>query len=97
MDVEPKIKFECIMRPAAGNGDNRRCRDGIADQVNNDAAAPALGPKAMPMNVTNDPVLGLYFENSASVLLRKRIATIATMMVSGAATPAPATITPKPK
>jgi hypothetical protein len=69
----------------------------VKGDVNNDAAAPALGPNAMPMKVTNDPVLGLYFENSASVLLRKRIATIATMIVSGAATPAPTTITPKPK
>ena len=56
-----------------------------------------MGPKAMPMKVTNEPVLGRYFENSASVLVRNRITTMATNMVSGAPTPAPLTITPKPK
>jgi len=49
------------------------------------------------MKVTKEPVLGRYLENSASVLVRKRMTTMASRMVSGAPTPAPETMTPKPK
>src|SRR5271165_3114071 len=62
-----------------------------------DAAAPAHGPKDMPMKVTKDPALGRYLENCANVLVRNRITTMATRMVSGAPTPAPEAMSPNPK
>jgi hypothetical protein len=64
---------------------------------NTDVAAPIEGPKALPAKVTNDPVEGINRENCAMVFVRKRMTTIAVKMVKGAASPAPRTITVKPK
>src|ERR1700722_13122019 len=61
-----------------------------------ETAVPTEGPNALPVNVTKDPVDGVNRENSAIVLVRKRITAIAVRMVRGAASPAPCTITPKP-
>ena len=54
-------------------------------------------PKVLPTNEMKPPVDGWALENSASVLPRKAIATPATMIVSGAATPAVNTRNPNPK
>ena len=64
---------------------------------NTDIAAPIEGPKAFPVKVTNDPVDGVNRENCEMVFVRKRMTTIAVKMVKGAASPAPRTITVKPK
>src|SRR5487761_1185291 len=65
--------------------------------MNTETAAPTEGPNALPVKVTNEPVDGVKRENCAMVLVRNRIATIAVRMVKGAASPAPCTITAKPK
>src|ERR1700722_3490363 len=62
-----------------------------------ETATPTEGPNALPVKVTKDPADGVNRENSAIVLVRKRITTIAVRMVSGAANPAPCTMTAKPK
>src|SRR5580698_2216358 len=62
-----------------------------------ETAIPTEGPNALPVNVTNDPVDGVRLENSAIVFVRKRITIIAVRMVKGAASPAPCTMTAKPK
>jgi hypothetical protein len=64
---------------------------------NTDIAAPIEGPKAFPVKVTKDPVDGVNRENCEMVFVRKRMTTIAVKMVKGAASPAPRTITVKPK
>lgn len=64
---------------------------------NTDIAAPNEGPKDFPVKVTNDPEDGVNRENCEMVFVRKRMATIAVKMVKGAASPAPRTITLKPK
>ena len=65
--------------------------------VNTATAAPTAGPKALPVNVTQEPADGVNRENRATVLVRNKMTTIATSIVKTAATPAPCTITAKPK
>src|ERR1700677_404971 len=62
-----------------------------------ETAIPTDGPNALPVNVTKDPVEGVKRENSAMVLVRKRITTIAVRTVRGAASPAPCTMTANAK
>src|SRR5437763_7446375 len=61
------------------------------------AVSAATGPKALPMNVMNDPVDGMDRENSASVFPSRMIAMTAATIVSGDATPAVAASSAKPK
>src|SRR6266567_4187372 len=62
-----------------------------------ETAAPMEGPNALPVKVTNDPVDGVKRENCAIVLVRNRMTNIAARIVKGAASPAPRTMTEKPK
>src|ERR1700733_676730 len=65
--------------------------------INTETAAPIEGPNALPVKVTNDPAEGVKRENCAMVFVRNRITSIAVRMLKGAATPAPFTMTAKPK
>src|ERR1700690_2620544 len=65
--------------------------------MNTETAAATEGPNALPVKVTKEPADGVKRENCAIVLVRNRITTIAVRMVMGAASPAPCTITAKPK
>lgn len=62
-----------------------------------ETAAPMEGPNALPVKVTNDPVDGLKRENCAIVFVRNRMTSMAARIVKGAASPAPRTMTEKPK
>src|SRR6266567_2995767 len=62
-----------------------------------ETAAPVEGPNALPVKVTNDPVDGVKRENCAIVLVRNRMTNMAARIVKGAASPAPRTMTEKPK
>jgi hypothetical protein len=62
-----------------------------------ETAAPMEGPNALPVKVTNDPVDGVKRENCAIVFVRNRMTNMAARMVKGAASPAPRTMTEKPK
>ena len=62
-----------------------------------ETAAPMEGPNALPVKVTNDPVDGVKRENCAIVFVRNRMTSMAARIVKGAASPAPRTMTEKPK
>src|SRR5450755_2188247 len=65
--------------------------------ANNAVATALVGPNALPTNVMNPPVDGCARANCASVFPSNAIATPATTIVNGAATPAVVAINPNPK